>query len=109
MVAPRVSGGVTGSHLVDRPSSLPDAVAAGKVEIFHNIHHAYAHPNALISRLLFDQNVDAGVVFVQNFVDDCYGVPSGTLETLGLIHHVVDLYGGSLEIFAKYFFLCGVC
>lgn len=100
-MAPRVSGGVTGSHLVDRPSSLADAVATSKVKIFHNVHHAYAHPNTLISRLLLHQNVDAGVVFVQNFVDDCYGVPSGTLETLGLIHDVVDFYGGGLESFAK--------
>jgi len=109
MVAPRVSGGVTGSHLVNGPSSLADAVAAGKAEILHNIHHAHAHPHALISRLLLDHNVDARVVFVQNFLDDGYGVSSCTLEAFGLIHHVVDLYAGGFEGFAEQFFLCGVC
>ena len=67
---------MTGSNLVNRPCSLPDAVTAGKVEILDNVHNAYTHPHALICRLFLHQNVDTGVAFVENFIDDRDWVPA---------------------------------
>lgn len=52
---------MTGSHLIDCPSSLADAIAAGEIEVLDDVHHAHSHPNTLISRLLLDENVDTAV------------------------------------------------
>jgi len=43
---------MTRTHLVNRPTTLTDTIAARKIEVLNDIQHANAQPATFVTRLL---------------------------------------------------------
>lgn len=63
MMAPWVCRLVTGSHLINSPSPLPQSITTFEPQPLHNIQNTHSQPTSLTSRLLFESSRKLTVKF----------------------------------------------